>query len=778
MAWRKWLKVVGLLLLGAVGGALVFVWWQLRGSLPRSEGRVEVSGLSAAVTIERDALGVPRIRAANALDAAAALGYLHAQDRYFQMDLQRRRAAGELSELFGAAAVDYDRGNRRYRFRNQAEAVVARTSPEERATLEAYTEGVHAGLADLSTPPWEYLVLGAEPKPWSPTDTVLVSLGMYLELQGNDHQIEIARSTLDHTLAPELVTFLWPSGTEWDAPLLGEAFGPPTIPPAELVDPRRQIPAAKVVRGPERSPLGSNNMAISGARTASGLPMLAGDMHLGLAVPALWYRVEQRIEASGRRLVGPSLPGTPQIVAGSNGEIAWAFTNGYGDWSDLVVVEEVEGGYRTPDGVEPFQTYREQIGVAGAEAVEETVRWTRWGPIVATDPDGRPLARKWVALEAEGANLGIQRLLDAGSVAGAIELAPQLGIPAQNLVVVDRAGSLGWTVLSAIPRRVGFDGTRPRSWAEGEIGWDGWVGTERPRVVDPTDGRLWTANARTVGSEGLAILGDGGYDLGARARQIRDGLGTLEQATAEDLLAVQLDDRAVFLARWQALLVQLLEEDVDRAELRQLVESWGGRAAIDSVGYRLVRAFRSEVETRLYSWLTSPALVRDSAFDWRRIDQREGALWQLVSRRPEHFLPPDATSWEQFLLACLDGAVAELTKDQQPLSAATWGRRNTTRIRHPLSGALPLGARWLDFPARSLPGDWNMPRVQSPTFGASQRMVITPGREEEGIFQLPGGQSAHPQSAFFRAGLDAWQEGQATPLLAGPTVDSVVLEPQ
>ncbi len=778
MALRKWLKVVGLLLLGAIGGALVFVWWQLRGSLPRSEGRAAVTGLSSPVTIERDALGVPRIRAATALDAAAALGYLHAQDRYFQMDLQRRRAAGELSELFGSVAVDYDRGNRRYRFRSQAHEVVARTTPEERATLEAYTKGVSAGLADLSAPPWEYLVLGAEPEPWSPADTVLVSLGMYLELQGNDHQIEIARSTLDHALAPELLAFLWPAGTEWDAPLLGEPFGPPQIPPAEVVDPRRQIPAFEPVRTSERSPLGSNNMAISGARTATGLPMLAGDMHLGLAVPALWYRVEQRIAESGRRLVGPSLPGTPQIVAGSNGEIAWAFTNGYGDWSDLVVVEEVEGGYRVPDGVEAFQVFREQIVVAGGPAQEELVRWTRWGPIVATDPEGRLLARKWVALESEGANLGIQRLLDAGSVAEAIELAPQLGIPAQNLVVVDRAGSLGWTVLSAIPHRVGFDGTRPRSWATGEVGWHGWVGTERPRVVDPPDGRLWTANARTVGSEGLAILGDGGYDLGARAGQIRDGLGGLEHATEADLLAVQLDDRAVFLGRWQALLVQLLAEDGGRAELRQLVDAWGGRAAVDSVGYRIVRAFRGEVETRLYSWLTSPALARDSAFDWRRVDQREGALWQLVSRRPEHFLPPDAESWEQFLATCVDAAVAELTKNEQPLSTATWGQRNTTRIRHPLSGALPLLARWLDVPARELPGDWNMPRVQSPGFGASQRMVITPGREEDGIFHLPGGQSAHPRSAFFRAGLDAWQEGQATPLLAGPTVDTVVLEPR
>lgn len=778
MAWRKWLKVVGLLLVGALGGAVVFVWWQLRGSLPRAQGSVAVAGLSASVTIERDALGVPRIRAANALDAAAALGYLHAQDRYFQMDLQRRRAAGELSELFGTVAVDYDRGNRRYRFRNQAAEVVARTTPEQRATLEAYSQGVAAGLGDLRTPPWEYLALGVEPKAWEPLDTVLVSLGMYLELQGNDHQVEIARSTLDHTLSPELLAFLWPSGTEWDAPLLGEPFGPPTIPPAETVDPRRQIPAAQVTRGPERSPLGSNNMAISGARTASGLPMLAGDMHLGLAVPALWYRIEQRIADSGRRLVGPSLPGTPQIVAGSNGEIAWAFTNAYGDWSDLVAIEEVEGGYRTPEGVEAFQVFSEQIAVAGGEPVEETVRWTRWGPIVATDPDGRPLARKWVALEAEGANLGIQSLLDAGSVAEAIDLAPQLGIPAQNLVVVDRAGSLGWTVLSAIPRRVGFDGTRPQSWARGEVGWDGWVGTERPRVIDPVDGRLWTANARTVGAEGLAVLGDGGYDLGARAGQIRDGLGALDQATAADLLGVQLDDRALFLGRWQALLVALLKEDVGRTEARELVEQWGGRAAVDSVGYRVVRAFRSEVETRLYSWLTSPALARDPAFDWRRIDQREGALWQLVSRQPEHFLPPDASNWTQFLLASFDAAVTELSKDGQELATATWGRRNTTRMRHPLSGALPLGPRWLDFPARALPGDWNMPRVQSPTFGASQRMVITPGREEEGIFHLPGGQSAHPRSAYYQAGLNAWQAGQPTPLLAGPTVASIVLEPK
>lgn len=526
---------------------------------------------------------------------------------------------------------------------------------------------------------------------------------------------------------------------------------------------------------------GSNNFAVAGSRSASGLPILAGDMHLGLSVPTLWYLAELhlagRAEGMGR-IVGSTLPGTPLHVSGSNGSIAWAYTNGYGDWSDLVVVEEVAGGYRVPGGVEPFEVVIERVEVDGGEAVEVEVKSTRWGPVVGTDRQGRPLARRWVAYEPEGANLGVLELSRATTVAEALALAPSVGIPAQNLLVVDRFGSVGWTVLSAIPRRFGFDGMVPHSWATGEVGWDGWIGSERPSVVDPEDGRLWSANNRVAGGEGLAVIGDGGYDLGARAGQIRDGLGRLQDAVPGDLLAIQLDDRALFLERWRDLSLEVVPAgDATRAAARDLVVEWGGRAATDSVGYRLVRQFRYQVEERLYSWLTSPCLALDEDFSWRTLGQREGALWQLVSTRPEHFLPPDLSSWEVLLLESFDAAVAELTKDGGTLEEATWGARNRTRMRHPLSGAIPQLSRWIDFPSTSLPGDWNMPRVQSPTFGASQRMVVTPGREEEGIYQLPGGQSSHPRSPFYRSGLEAWEAGRPDSLLAGETAFRLVLEP-
>jgi penicillin amidase len=503
-------------------------------------------------------------------------------------------------------------------------------------------------------------------------------------------------------------------------------------------------------------------------------------MHLPLGVPTLWYRAQFGL-GDGRRLVGPTLPGTPGLVSGSNGSIAWAYTNAYGDWTDLVVVEpDGQGGYRTPEGSEVFQTTVERIEVADGPAVDFEVRETRWGPIVREEPGGRLLARRWVAYEPSATNLGPTYLARARSVAEALDLAPRIGIPAQNLTVVDRDGAIGWTVLSGIPRRRGFDGTVPTSWASGAVGWDGWVGTERPRVVNPAGGQLWTANARVVSGEALAVLGDGGYDLGARAGQIRDGLSALDQATPADLLAIQLDDRALFLARWQALLTDLLAADpAARSEVRSAVANWGGRASVDSPGYRIVRAFRTEVEKRIYDALTAPCRDLDADFSWRNLGlQRPPALWQLVSQRPAHLLPTGFASWEAFLLEALDSATSQLVEEHGTVAAATWGERNRTRMRHPLSPAVPLIGRWVDFPARPLPGDWNMPRVQSPGFGASQRMVVSPGREEEGIFHLPGGQSGHPLSPYYRAGLEAWEEGQATPLLAGPVVERLRLEPR
>jgi penicillin amidase len=327
---------------------------------------------------------------------------------------------------------------------------------------------------------------------------------------------------------------------------------------------------------------------------------------------------------------------------------------------------------------------------------------------------------------------------------------------------------------------VGYDGRLPTSWTDGTRRWDGWLAPEEhPRVVDPPSGRIWTANARVVDGDALAKIGDGGYMLGARAKQIRDRLLGLERATPKDLLAIQLDDRALFLAPWRDLLLRTLTPAAvkghpQRAELRRLLATtWTGRASVDSTAYRMVRTFHGLVKDRIFYLLTRqedmPSSIRAEP-----TPQFEGPLWRIVTERPAHLLDPLFPSWDAWLLASVDGTIK---KEGPDLAGRTWGERNTTRIQHPLSQAVPLLGRWLDVPARQLPGDEDMPRVQGRTHGASERLVVSPGHEEAGIFHMPVGQSGHPLSPYYQKGHRAWEEGRPTPFLPGKAVHRLVLRP-
>jgi penicillin amidase len=349
--------------------------------------------------------------------------------------------------------------------------------------------------------------------------------------------------------------------------------------------------------------------------------------------------------------------------------------------------------------------------------------------------------------------------------------------------VADETGRIGWTIIGKIPRRVGFDGRTPTSWADGSHRWDGWLAPEEyPRIVNPPSGRIWTANARVVDGGALKVLGNGGYDLGARAWQIREDLMKLERATPRDLLAVQLDDRALLLERWRGLLLRALSPAAvqghsGRVEMRRLVEStWTGEASVGSASYRIVRAFRALLEEEVFASITGQGAVAEED-RFGPSAQFEGALWKIATERPPNLLDPRYKSWDEEILAAVDATLKDFNRQGGALADRTWGERNTIRIQHPLSLAVPALGRWLDVPARQLPGDSNMPRVQGPAFGASERMVVSPGHEETGIFHMPGGQSAHPLSPYYQKGIEAWEEGKATPFLPGPPVHRLRLAP-
>ena len=532
--------------------------------------------------------------------------------------------------------------------------------------------------------------------------------------------------------------------------------------------------------------IGSNNWAVDGAHTASGVALVANDMHLSIGVPIIWYRASIAFpgaDGAPQKITGVTLPGLPSMVVGSNGHVAWGFTNSGGDWSDLVRIDpdpRDSAKYLTPEGPKAFDVFPETIAAKGAAATTLAVRWTMWGPIVWKDARGREYAQHWLAHDAALLASDLTKPERARSVDELLAIAG-LGIPNQNVTMGDDTGRIAWVIGGAIPKRVGHDGLTPESWADGSHRWDGYLSpNDFPRIVDPPNGRIWTANAPVVDGAMLAIIGEGGYADGIRARLIRDRLLAIDKATPKDMLAIQLEDKALYLDRWRTLLLKTLANEATRprAEFKRLIEStWTGRASPDSVAYRLVRQFRTTFVREVMTTLTAPATATDPTFDYTRSLRGEGAVWQLVTERPAHLLSPEYQSWDDWMLAAVDRVIRDLAVDGQRLADRTWGEVNRGQIVHPLASAIPLFGRYLNMPGDPLPGDIYTPRAQAPRTGPSQRMAVSPGREHEGILHIPTGQSGHPLSPHYGDQYRAWLNGEASPFLPGPAVSSLMLTP-
>ena len=789
--------VAFLLVAVAAAGLAAWLRGRVRASLPQLEGGASVPGLAGPVTVTRDSLGVPTLSGSSRLDVARATGWIHAQDRFFQMDTMRRRGAGELAELFGRAALPLDREARLHGFRELARRAVAAESPAHRAIIAAYTDGVNRGLSALRAPPWEYAALRTSPRPWSAEDTFLITLAMTLDLQEGTGRYVRNLAAIRDNLGRASLAFFAPLSTPDDAPMDGSISGLAPIPPASEIDLRRRAdegPGATASAAAGRpweeamSP-GSNCFAVAGNPASGTAAILANDTHLRLALPNVWYRM--RLKWPGHDETGVSIPGAPVIVAGSTGRIAWGFTNSNAGVGDVVVINPSVSPdlYHGPDNeaLVPYEHRTQTVAVRGSKPETMDFLWTVWGPVVGETPDGRVLVFHWTEDDPAATNMAIAGLEDAGDVSQAVAVAHDMGLPAQNFVVADASGRVAWTIAGRLPRRVGYDGRLPVSWAFGDRRWEGFLaGGQVPTIASPAGGLVWTANNRTVGGAALEAIGDSGYAIAARARMIRDDLLALRSAgrplVPADLMAVQLDDRAILLGWWRDLLVaslppKALEGHPGRAAVLEAVRSWEGRADTGSVSYRAVRTFRLAVARRVLDPVFKPCVDSDPAFTWGRLNY-EAPLEALLKERPAHLLDPQFRSWEDLLAAAVDDVSSSYSREHADPRTATWGEHNIARIEHPFAQLLPrwLGG-WLSMPADPLAGDDHMPRVQDPSFGASERFVVSPGREPEGLFNMPGGQCANPLSPYFGAGHEAWVRGTPVPFLPGAAEHTLVLSP-
>ncbi|HEX6010282.1 MAG TPA: penicillin acylase family protein, partial [Geminicoccaceae bacterium] len=534
---RRWLPRIGLSLAAVVAAAAGAAGWLAGASLPQVQGEIELAGLERPVRVVRDAHAVPHVEAENERDAYLAMGFLHGQDRLWQMEFNRLVGQGRLAELLGKAALPFDLFLRTLGLRHQAEAALAQASPATLALLQAYADGVNGAIAayGVALPP-EFLVLRHRPEPWRPADSLLFQKLMALDLSLNWRE-ELLRARLARRLTPDQLADLWP----------GAAAGSPVTMAALAGLPLDRLAAALPAAPPPG--IGSNVWVVDGSRTRTGLPLLANDPHLRLQLPGHWYLAH--LEAPGLSVIGATLPSLPFVVLGRNRDIAWGFTNTGSDTQDLFV-ERVDptdpGRYLVPEGSEPFRHRGEAIAVRGALAMTLDVRETRHGPVISdlvpadgAEP-GHVLALAWTQLPGKDrtveAGFAIGQAHDWPSFVAAVE--PYHGAQ-QNMAFADRRGTVGMISPGLVPVRRAGDGALPVPGWTGEHDWLGTIPPgELPRQVRPVGGLLLNANNRLVGDDYPYLLTHD-WEPTLRASRLQALLGDARALDADRFAAVQLD---------------------------------------------------------------------------------------------------------------------------------------------------------------------------------------------------------------------------------------------
>jgi penicillin amidase len=591
IAWLTGLAAV--LVAGGAG-----LWLQL--SLPQVDGVRNVPGLGAAVEVVRDANGVPHIRAASERDAMFAIGYVHAQDRLWQMEMNRRTAWGTLSEVLGEKALEADRFLRLLKLRRVSEQVLAKITPESRAALEAYAAGVNAFLAESPWLPPEFVVLGARPQAWTALDSIGWSLVMAWELSAN-FRTEVARLRLARTLdARQMQEFfsIEPGKVQPPLPDLAALYGD-----ALAVRAPAQVAAIETEIVP-----GSNNWVLSGARTTSGKPLLANDPHLGLATPAVWYLAH--VEAPGLVMVGATFPGLPMVAIGHNGRVAWGVTTTGGDVQDLYIEKLDDSGkrYRTPQGWQDFDERIETISIKGGREEKFTVRETRHGPVItgAYKPadgllaPGHVLALRWIVHVHPPRTIDAGYLLArSGNVAEARKALEYWDAPQQSFVLADMQGGTGFAAPGAIPVRREDNALRGRApmpgW-EARYDWAGELGfADMPQLFDP---ELAVSANDNITTPGYAhFLTDDWYSP-FRSARIRELVAMQPRHSAATLAQVQGD---VLSAQARLALPHFRKAlAVAPADLRDRALAWNGEMRGDDVVPRVFAAWWRQLTREAY----------------------------------------------------------------------------------------------------------------------------------------------------------------------------------
>jgi len=759
------------LLLAIVGGG-VWLRWRIRASLPVLDGVISAPGLSARVEVLRDARGVPHIRAQSIADALFAQGYATAQDRLWQMDLSRRKAEGELSEIFGDRTLSLDIESRTMGFPQVAGRALADLSPDERRLIDSYTRGVNAFIeGHRDRLPLEFILMRYQPRPWREIDSVAVALNLSMTLS-QSWESDLMHEHIAAKLGKELFSDVFPDHSAFDVPVAdvpaSTPQGPKTVSTNLGNEPfQDRLLAEAFFPSTMESPggLGSNNWVVNGSHTKSGKPLLANDPHLGHSIPSIWYMIH--LKAPGLHVTGISLPGLPLVMIGHNEHIAWGMTNTGPDVQDLYIEsfnsrdpkKYLHNGQWVDADVRD-----ESIKLRNQRDYHFTVTVTRHGPVISHDGD-RDLALQWTLLIPHAVRLPFLRIDQASNWQEFTAALRDFNVPMQNCVYADAEGNIGYYAAGLVPVRKRGNGAVPVPGSTDDYDWSGFIPFDGlPHSFNPPSGMIATANGRVVPDNYPRFI-TARWDPPFRTARIFQLLREGGSFTSSDMLRIQTD---ILSLEDEWLAKQLLAaagrqppSNPDAQFALGVLKGWDGEARADSAATLLLEVTRHALLARILKPKLGDNL---SGYHW---PMSTIFLQNVLEQNLTHWLPPSDIDFNMTLMKSLDEGIRPIPSlvHSQNHAAWRWGDTIPLTFHHPLSGGLPFLGRWLDVGPFPQAGTATTVKATTPRAGPSMRMVVDFSDLDQSMQNITLGESGQVFSPYYRDQFPAWYQGKSFPML-------------